>query len=78
MCRGSGPTCSGKMKACEAGKDACVVIVGESSTSTSRAWRHTWGGGCAFKGRRQLHARGGVITVLMWEVREEGKTILGW
>ncbi|XP_039102478.1 phospholipase A2 inhibitor and Ly6/PLAUR domain-containing protein [Hyaena hyaena] len=32
VCRGSGPTCSGKMKTCEAGKDACVVIVGESCT----------------------------------------------
>ncbi|XP_014583410.1 phospholipase A2 inhibitor and Ly6/PLAUR domain-containing protein isoform X1 [Equus przewalskii] len=32
MCRGSGPTCSGKIKTCEAGKDACVIVVGESST----------------------------------------------
>ncbi|XP_049643263.1 phospholipase A2 inhibitor and Ly6/PLAUR domain-containing protein [Suncus etruscus] len=32
MCRGSGPTCSGKVKTCEEGKDACVIVVGESST----------------------------------------------
>ncbi|XP_006993313.1 phospholipase A2 inhibitor and Ly6/PLAUR domain-containing protein [Peromyscus maniculatus bairdii] len=32
VCKGSGHTCSGKMKTCEAGKDACVVLVGESST----------------------------------------------
>ncbi|XP_058385461.1 phospholipase A2 inhibitor and Ly6/PLAUR domain-containing protein isoform X2 [Diceros bicornis minor] len=32
MCRASGPTCSGKTKTCEAGKDACVIVVGESST----------------------------------------------
>ncbi|XP_007647190.1 phospholipase A2 inhibitor and Ly6/PLAUR domain-containing protein isoform X1 [Cricetulus griseus] len=32
VCKSSGHTCSGKMKTCEAGKDACVVLVGESST----------------------------------------------
>ncbi|XP_037676631.1 phospholipase A2 inhibitor and Ly6/PLAUR domain-containing protein [Choloepus didactylus] len=32
MCKGPGPACSGKVKTCEAGKDACVTVVGESST----------------------------------------------
>nr|XP_020027655.1 phospholipase A2 inhibitor and Ly6/PLAUR domain-containing protein [Castor canadensis] len=32
VCKGPGHTCSGKLKKCEAGKDACVVLVGESST----------------------------------------------
>ncbi|XP_004710594.1 phospholipase A2 inhibitor and Ly6/PLAUR domain-containing protein isoform X1 [Echinops telfairi] len=32
VCKGSGPTCTGKIRTCEDGKDACVVIVGESST----------------------------------------------
>ncbi|GAB1291704.1 phospholipase A2 inhibitor and Ly6/PLAUR domain-containing protein [Apodemus speciosus] len=35
VCRGSGHTCSGKTKTCEAGKDACVVLVSESSTRSS-------------------------------------------
>ncbi|XP_062033292.1 phospholipase A2 inhibitor and Ly6/PLAUR domain-containing protein [Lepus europaeus] len=37
VCKGSGPTCSGRMKTCEAGKDACVVLVGESSTKGSQS-----------------------------------------
>ncbi|KAM9224582.1 phospholipase A2 inhibitor and Ly6/PLAUR domain-containing protein [Dugong dugon] len=32
VCKGPGPTCKGKMKTCENGKDACVVVVGVSST----------------------------------------------
>ncbi|XP_004460162.4 phospholipase A2 inhibitor and Ly6/PLAUR domain-containing protein [Dasypus novemcinctus] len=37
VCKGSGPTCSGKVRRCEAGKDACVVVVGESSTKGHQA-----------------------------------------
>ncbi|XP_012888214.1 PREDICTED: phospholipase A2 inhibitor and Ly6/PLAUR domain-containing protein isoform X2 [Dipodomys ordii] len=32
VCKSAGHTCSGKMKTCEAGKDACMILVGESST----------------------------------------------
>ncbi|XP_028920861.1 phospholipase A2 inhibitor and Ly6/PLAUR domain-containing protein [Ornithorhynchus anatinus] len=32
VCKGSGPSCSGKLKTCEGGKDGCVVIVGETVT----------------------------------------------
>ncbi|XP_038623504.1 phospholipase A2 inhibitor and Ly6/PLAUR domain-containing protein [Tachyglossus aculeatus] len=32
VCKGPGPSCSGKLKTCEGGKDGCVVIVGETVT----------------------------------------------
>lgn len=63
VCRGSGTTCSGKMKTCEAGKDACVVIVGESSTST-----------CV----RLRQALGEPLVRRRWAGRAEGKTISRW
>lgn len=65
MCRGSGPTCSGKMKTCEAGKDACVAIVGESSTSMSPSVK-PGGGGCEGRDRQGGGGTG------------EGKTIPRW
>lgn len=51
------------MKTCEAGKDACVVIVGESSTST-----------CV----RLASDPGEPLVRRRWAGRAEGKTISRW
>ncbi|XP_020859523.1 phospholipase A2 inhibitor and Ly6/PLAUR domain-containing protein isoform X2 [Phascolarctos cinereus] len=32
VCKHSGPSCTGKLKLCEAGKDACIIVVGLSTT----------------------------------------------
>ncbi|XP_007505565.1 phospholipase A2 inhibitor and Ly6/PLAUR domain-containing protein [Monodelphis domestica] len=36
-CRSSGPTCSGRLKVCEAEKDACVTVVGLSVTGKKKS-----------------------------------------